>query len=403
MIIGNQGTSYQGQGAWLPGAGKVQTGMGDQREEAGVFEFLKNRNLIGLDIGTNAIKAVQLREKSDQFFLSNLSLMEIPPEIQDEADPVMRDEMLAKVLRQMFKENKIKIRNVVTSIAGDSVIVRYVKLPKMTEEELKNVISYEAEQYIPLAIDQVVLDFEILGEVEEEGVQKIEVLLVAAKEDIIDQHINVIKQAGLNPVLIDVDTFALQNAFEINYGKTAGETISLINIGAKLTTINILEDGVTHLTRDVAVAGNNFTREIQREFDTNFGEAEGLKVNDGQVLIESEDIMQMEIPKKEDDATRIGEAISPVLNKLVAEIQRSFDYYESSIRKKPVSRIVLSGGAAKLKNLDKYLAEKFDVTVELNDPFKEIIIPEKKFDLDFISRNAQQFNVGIGLALRQTE
>ncbi|MEW6516943.1 MAG: type IV pilus assembly protein PilM [candidate division FCPU426 bacterium] len=368
-----------------------------------MFQFLKSQNLIGLDIGTHTIKAVQLKKTPEQLQLVNLAFLEVPPEIQEEADPAVRDELLARTLKQLFKDNQITAKQVVTAISGDSVIVRYVKMPHMPEEELKNVINYEAEQYIPLAIDQMVLDFEILGEVEEEGAQKLEVLLVAAKEDVIDQHIHLLQMAGLSPSVIDVDTFALQNAFETNYGRIPDETISLINVGAKLTTINILENGVTHLTRDVAVAGNNFTREIQREFDVTFAQAEELKNQEGQVLVESEDLLQMEISKKEDNATRIGEAISPVLNKLVAEIQRSFDYYESTIRKKPISRIVLSGGAARLKNLDKYLAEKFNLKVEINDPFKEILIPDKKFDLDFIQRNAQMFNIAVGLALRSPE
>lgn len=381
----------------------VETFLGTFGEETRVFRFLKSQNLIGLDVGSHTIKAVQLKKTPEQIQLVSLAFLEVPPEIQEEADPAVRDELLARTLKQLFKESQITAKQVVTAVSGDAVIVRYVKMPHMPEEELKNVINYEAEQYIPLAIDQMILDFEVLGEVEEEGAQKLEVLLVAAKADVIEQHMHLLQMAGLSPALIDVDTFALQNAFETNYGRIPDETVSLINVGAKLTTINILENGVTHLTRDVAVAGNNFTREIQREFDVTFAQAEELKNREGQVLIESEDILQMEISKKEDNATRIGEAIAPVLNKLVAEIQRSFDYYESTIRKKPISRIVLSGGAARLKNLDKYLAEKFNLKVEVNDPFKEILIPEKKFDLDFIRRNAQMFNVAVGLALRDPE
>lgn len=368
-----------------------------------MLDFFKNRNLIGLDIGNQMIKAVQMKRKGDSLRLASIAVAEVPSEVQEEADPYIKNDLLADTIKQLFRDNDIKGTQVVTAIAGDAVIVRYVKLPYMSEDELKNVISYEAEQYIPLAIDQVILDFEVLGDLEEDGQRKIEVLLVAAKEEIIELHIALLKQTGLAPVVIDVDSFALQNAHEFNYGATEGETIALINIGAKLTTINILESGITHLTRDVAVAGNNFTREIQREFDLSFAEAEKLKKEEGEVLIESEDIMQMEIPKKEDNTTRIGEAVTPVLNKLVAEIQRSFDYYESSIRKSAVTKVILSGGTAQLKNLDKYLTEKLDVVVELNDPFKNILIPDKEFDLDYITANAQLFNIGVGLALRQME
>jgi type IV pilus assembly protein PilM len=368
-----------------------------------VFGLLKKSSIIGLDIGTQTIKAVQFNRKGETLRLTGLAMLEIPPEIQEEADPVTKNDQIANLIKNLIKDNDFHVKDVVTSIAGDSVIVRYVKLPHMSVEELRNVISYEAEQYIPLAIDQVVLDFQILGEIEEENQKKIEVLLVAAKEEIVDQHIQLLKQAGMNPVLIDVDSFALENSYELNYGKIQGETIGLIHIGAKLTTINILEDGITHLTRDVAVAGNNFTREIQREFSLSFSEAESLKCKEGEVLVETEDILQLEIPKKDDKTTRIGEAIVPVLNKLVAEIQRSFDYYESSIRKKKISRIMLSGGASRLKNLDKFLADKLEVQVELNNPFKNIEISEKDFDLNDLVRNAQIFNIGVGLALRQVE
>ncbi len=368
-----------------------------------MLDFFKNRNLIGLDIGNYMIKAVQMKRKGEALRLVSLAVAEVPAEVQEEADPYLKNDMLSACIKQLMKDNGIKGTRVVTAIAGDAVIVRYVKLPYMSEDELKNVISYEAEQYIPLAIDQVVLDFEVLGELDEDGQRKIEVLLVAAKEEIIEQHMALLKQTGLAPQVIDVDSFALQNCHEYNYGVVEEETIALINIGAKMTTINILEGGITHLTRDVAVAGNNFTREIQREFDLSFPEAEKMKKEEGEVLIESEDIMQMEIPKKDDKATKIADSFTPVLNKLVAEIQRSFDYYESSIKKSPVTRIILSGGTAQMKNLDKYLAEKLDVTVELNDPFKHIQISEKEFDLDYITANAQLFNIGVGLALRQME
>ncbi len=368
-----------------------------------MFGFLNKRGLIGLDIGNHSIKAVQLKGKGDKLRLGNLAMLEIPPEVQEEADSAVKNELLAETIKKLIKENDLGTKNVVTAISGDSVIVRYVKLPYMSEDELKNVITYEAEQYIPLAIDQVVLDFEVLGELEEDGQRKIEVLLVAAKEDIIDRHIDLLKRAGLTPVVIDVDTFALANAFDYNFERNEGETISLIHIGAKLTTINILENGVSHLTRDVAVAGNNFTREIQREFGISFIQAEELKFRAGEVLLESEDIMQMEIPAKDNETSRIGEAITPVLNKLVAEIQRSFDYYESSIRRGTISRIRLSGGTSRLKKIDKYLADKLNLAVEMNDPFQKIGIAEKEFDIGFITARAQMFNVVVGLALRQAE
>jgi len=367
-----------------------------------VFNFLKSRNLVGLDIGNHTIKLVHLKNKGVKLALAHLVIREIPPEVQEEADPDVKNDQLVELIKQIFKEQDLRIKDVVTSIPGDDVIVRYIKLPYMSEEELKNVIALETEQYIPLSIDQVVLDFTVLGELEEEGQKKLEVLLVAAKEEIVDRHLELLGRAGLNPFVLDVDSFALSNAFEHNYGRVSGETLGLINLGAKLTTINIVEDGVSHLTRDVAVAGNNFTREIQQEFSLSYAEAEELKRQQGQAQTETEDLIQFENQDVNNKSARIGDAITPVLNKLLAEIRRSFDYYESSIRKKPVSRIFLSGGTARLKNIDKYLAEKLNVPVEWNDPFKAIEISEA-FDRDFVTAHAPLLNVGLGLALRQSE
>jgi type IV pilus assembly protein PilM len=372
----------------------------DGFKEARVFNFIKTGNLIGLDIGSASIKAVQFKSVGEQLTLLNLALEEIPLEVQEETDPDIKNDLLAEIIRKLFKEHGIKSKDVVTALPGDDAIVRYVKLPFMSDEELKNVISYEAEQYIPLAIDQVVLDFDRLGEIEEDGQKKIEVLLVAAKEEIVDRHLDLLRRVGLNPAVIDVDSFALSNAFVRSYSNVEGETVGLIHVGAKLTTINIVEEGISHLTRDVQVAGNNFSREIQREFGMSLAEADELKCLQGKVLTETEDILQIEVPTTEDKSARVGEALNPLLNKLIAEIRRSFSYYESSIRKKPVSRIILSGGSARLKNFDKYLAEKLNVPVDFNDPFKAVQIPERFFDVDYIKANAQRFNVGVGLALR---
>jgi type IV pilus assembly protein PilM len=368
-----------------------------------VLDLFKNRNWIGLDIGNHAIKLVQLRSRGGKLALVNLALRAIPSEVQEEADPEAKLDLIAEHIKALFKEHDLRTRDVVTSLPGDDAIVRYVKLPHMSEEELRNVIALETEQYIPLSIDQVVLDFSVLGELEEEGQKKLEVLLVAAKEEIVDRHLDLLARANLNPVALDVDAFALGNAFEHNYGQLPGETVGLIHLGARLTTINILEDGVSHLTRDVAVAGNNFTREISREFGMGFAEAEELIREQGQAQTETEDLIQIESPGANDQTARIGDTLAPVLNKLLAEIRRSFDYYEGSIRKKPVSRILISGGAARLKNLDKYLTEKLNVPVEANDPFRAIEVSDRLFDRNFVTTHAPLFNVGLGLALRQVE
>jgi type IV pilus assembly protein PilM len=247
----------------------------------------------------------------------------------------------------------------------------------------------------------VVIDFQILGELDEDNQKKIEVLLVAAKEEMVDDHIAVLKNAKLKPRVIDVDSFAMQNAYEQNYGIDQGQTVALINIGAKITTINVIEDGISHFTRDFSVAGNQFTKEIQREFNLSFAQAEELKRQQGAVTIESDEIMLTRMPDKDDRSMRISEAVTPVLNKMLSEFRRSFDFYENSIKRKPVSKVVLSGGGARLKNIDRFFADKLGVPTELGDPFKTIEIP-RSVDLDQLKSMAPALMVGMGLALRKS-
>lgn len=362
---------------------------------------LFGKQLVGLDIGSNTIKLVQLKESGKGWQLVSYAVQEISSEAVEELDPDLKETVLTEALKKLFKSHKISNKNVVTAVSGDAVIVRYVKLPFMTEDELRNVIAYEAEQHIPLPIDQVVIDFHILGEVQDENQKKLEVLLVAAKEEMIDLHIRLLQNAGLKSNVIDVDSFAMENSYEANYGIEAGETVALINIGAKITTINVIEDGVSHLTRDFTVAGNQFTKEIQREFNLSFSQAEELKKQQGAIVIENDEITLTRMPDKEDRSFRISEAITPALNKMLSEIKRSFDFYENSIKKKPITKVVLSGGSAKLKNIDKFLADKLGIPVSLSDPFKNVQAHLREAELDKLKEDASMLVVGVGLALRK--
>src|SRR5665213_1698527 len=195
--------------------------------------------LIGVDIGTSSVKLVQVVPNGkDRWVLQSYAIQDLSDEAVEEIDADLRPAVVGLALKKAFKASKMKGRHVVTAVSGDAVIVRYVKLPFMTPAELKNVISYEAEQHIPLPIDQVVLDHHILGTVEEDNQKKLEVLLVAAKSEMVDEHLSLLKAARLKPAVIDVDSFAMENAYLANYGVEKGQTVALVNIGAKTTTIN---------------------------------------------------------------------------------------------------------------------------------------------------------------------
>jgi len=363
---------------------------------------LFSKAIVGLDIGTSSVKIIQLKLVGKQYQLNAMGMAEIPKETLEAKNSDIQKGALIEAIKRAFKESGIKTKKVVTSLSGDSVIIRYVKLPFMTPEELRGAISKEAEQYIPLNIDQVVLDFQILGETQEDGQRKLDVLLVAAKVDVVDQHILLLKAAGLTSMVIDIDAFALQNAFEINRLEPNEETIALINIGASLTTINILEGINTRFTRDIPVAGNDFTKEIQKEFNLKFSEAEELKKSHGAISMEEDDFSLSTVSQKDDRVLRMSDVMTPVLNKLLGEIRRSFDYYETQARKKTVERVVLLGGSARLKNVNRFLANKLGIPVEIFSTFRNV---ESQKGIDPEQMAEKEFHMGVclGLALRQVE
>ena len=361
-----------------------------------------SKSIVGLDIGTSSVKAAQLKFTGSQWQVVSMGMAEIPRDSLENKNQDAQRSVLIETIKRVLKESGVKTKKVVTSLSGDSVIIRYVKLPFMTPDELRGAISREAEQYIPLNIDQVVLDFQILGETQEDGQRKLDVLLVAAKVDVVDQHLLLLKSAGLTPMVIDIDAFALQNAYEINRLDPSEETVALINIGASLTSINILEGNNTRFTRDVPVAGNDFTKEIQKEFNLKFSEAEELKKSHGAISMEEDDFSLSSVSHKDDRVLRMSDVMTPVLNKLLGEIRRSFDYYETQARKKTVERVILLGGSARLKNVNRFLANKLGIPVEQFSAFRNVE-PAKNIDAEQIAEKEFHMGVCLGLALRQAE
>lgn len=361
-----------------------------------------SKTIVGLDVGTSSVKIIQLKPSGNQWQLAAMGMAEIPNDSLEVKNQDVQRSTIIESIKRVFKESGIKTKKVVTSLSGDSVIIRYVKLPFMTAEELRGAIQKEAEQYIPLNIDQVVLDFQILGETQEDGQKKLDVLLVAAKIDVVDQHLSMLKSAGLSPIIIDVDAFALQNAYEINRLEPTEETVALINLGASLSTINILEGSNTRFTRDIPVAGNDFTKEIQKEFNLKFSEAEELKKSHGAISMEEDDFSLSSVSQKDDRVLRMSDAMTPVLNKLLGEIRRSFDYYETQARKKTVERVILLGGSARLKNVNRFLANKLGIPVEHFAAFRNVE-PLKTVDSEQLADKEFHMGVCLGLALRQAE
>ena len=352
------------------------------------------KNLIGLDIGSYGIKLVQLKGFGKKTALVKCVAKTFSTVSIQELSPIDRMNLITGDLKKIIKENKITEKRVATAVSGNSVIVRYVKFPKMTPAELDKSIQFEAEPYIPFDIKEVNISTYIIGDIMEENSQKMETVLVAAKKDILQERIDLIEKSGLKAAVIDVDAFALENVNEFNRKGTEedSETVMLLNIGASTSNINILEKGVSKVVRDLFVAGNSLTNAIQRGMQLDFTTAEKVKKEKGIIISEEGKAMENE------DDIQFSMCMLPVLQELVGEIQRSIDYYQSPTEgEMRVEKIILSGGSALLKNIDRYLAKELNIPVEIDDPFKKI---NSRGAAGNWEEMIPMFSVALGLALR---
>src|SRR6187549_3882273 len=306
--------------------------------------FNKSRSVVGLDIGSSAVKAVELKASGKGFRVAAYGSEPIPPDsIVDGA--IIDSAAVAEAIRRVFESKAFKTKEVAASLSGNAVIVKKISLPVMTATELDESIYWEAEQYIPFDIQDVNLDYQILdhgGGPDSKGTM--EVLLVAAKKEKIADYTGVISQAGRVPVVVDVDAFALQNAFEINYGLEPDAVVVLLNAGASAINVNILQGDQSVFTRDISMGGNAYTEAVQKELDVPYHLAEELKKG-----------------TPVDGAT--FEEVKPVLHAMtenvLLEIQKTFDFYKASAASDQINRIVVSGGASRVEDFRELLQQRF--------------------------------------------
>ncbi len=352
------------------------------------FSFLPRQGLIGLDIGSGAIKLVQLKKSGKGYKLEKFGIKELDPEWIVEGS-ISNPGKVVSEIKALLEEQKVHVKNVALSVSGHSVIVKRIQLPLMTEDELAESIRWESEQHIPFDIKDVNMDYHVLGKIEnQEGPAQMDVALVAVKKDKLQEYTGLATDAGLTPVVVDVDAFTLGNMYEANYEIKEGEIIALINMGASVMNINILKGGNFAFTRDISIGGNRYTETIQRELNVDLHTAEGAK-RTGQIEnVDPEALL----------------AIIHSLNVEVAnEIVRSFDYYKTTAMDKNIDRIFMGGGASKLPDLISQISEKSGLPVEAVNPFKNVQVQGKSFDPDFIKEIAPLAAVGVGLAMRSAK
>jgi type IV pilus assembly protein PilM len=355
------------------------------------LSFLRSKDILGIDLGSTSVKIVQLSgRKVVRWHYEELSTKDAAPEVpMGERAPVY-----TQIINNFLTANKKHAKTAAISVSGNSVIVRYVKLPKLTHAELEKTIQFEAEPYIPFAIPEVNMGFHILGDVIEEGQTKMETVLVAAKKDIIEQRLGIINSVGLRPSIVDVDAFSLESAYGLAFPPgQESETALLINIGANVTTMIIMENGLSRVVRDVFIAGNTINKSLQRIFDCSFEEAEALKKK-GQILV-TPDEKEATLAQDDQDALQVSNTIVTVMKDLVAEIQRSLDFFLSQNPDRQVNRILLCGGSSKITGIDRYFSQELRLNVEKFDPFSSLLgndMPEPDV--------RAAFAVALGLATR---
>jgi len=340
-------------------------------------------SMVGVDVGSSSVKAVELQGKSGDFQLLSLGFEAL------QSDSVVDGQIIelnavSNAIGNIFNEHKIKSTKVAAGVNGHSVIVKNIVLPQMTDDELQESFAWHAEEHIPFDITDVNLDYHVTSRTDD----AIHVLMAACKRDKIANLKQAIQLAGKQPAVIDVDAFALQNCYELNYEPTPGQVVALLNIGASTTNINILNGAQSVFTRDATFGGNQYTSLLQKELGLTFDQAESVKRG-------------MSLPEGADQR-EIGPILDTVSDILALEIQKTMDFYRATAEdgESAVQSILVSGGGSKLTGLVEFLSNRFEIPVEMFDPFRKIRVDARGFDPEYMREIVPEMAIAVGLALR---
>jgi len=343
----------------------------------------RSRVTVAVDIGSNVVKCLRIDHSGEAPMITHFAMVDLLPEAIVEGEIMDRD-MVVEAIRECFARSGIQETQVMSAVGGRSVIVKKILTDKMTTADAKEAILWEAEQHVPFDIDDISLDFQIVKD--DVGANQMEILLVAAKKETISEHAALLRDAGLTPVLVDVDAFAVQNCFEVAEGGPQEQVVGLLNVGADVTSVCIVENGVPYFTRDLAVGTNRFVEEFQRRF--NLGDEDARRV--------------VADPDTQDEisADDIAAVVADVAEDLGTGIERSLSFLRTSGDAESIDRIVLTGGGGRFPGLADYLREHHEIEVEEGDPLAGIDYdPEIFTDYD-TDRISPLLAVSIGLGLR---
>lgn len=358
-----------------------------------MFGWTREKGLVGLDIGSYAVKAVELRTRrkggSTAYEVAKIGYEVLPHDAIVEGT-IIDSAAVAETIRLLFDENKLANKDVVISISGNSVIIKKISLPVMEKQELAESIIWEAKHNIPYPYEETNVDYAVLKPARTHDEKMLDILLVAAKKDKIANYSNSVSQARKNLQAIEVDVFALQNALELNYPELfADKTVAMINMGANITNVVIIERGTPQLFRDLSLGGYFFTENMRKELNINFEEAEKLLKG---------------LPGRTVPADQVSTVLAMNVRDLLDEMEKTFSFYEASEKKeRRIEQILLCGGLANVPGMVNAFEQKFRIRAEIFNPFRAVAFDEDKFDPIFFNEMAPIFGVAVGLSTRTAE
>jgi type IV pilus assembly protein PilM len=345
----------------------------------------EGKNLVGVDIGTSSIKVCQLKEARKGYALIRFGYTPLPAQTIVDGH-VMNSQAVVEGLHRVFAEARIKQKDVALSISGQAVIIRKITVPLMTAAELDEQIQWEAEQHIPFDIKDVHVDYEVLRRRPEAG--QMDLLLVAAKRDEINDYTQIARTARLKPLVIDIDAFTVQNLFEYTRGIPPDQTFAVINVGASLASINIISRGYSAFTRDIANGGNYITEQIQKQLGVTFEQAEEFKIA---AVVGGSASVPAQVPQ----------VVDVVCDSIAGEIQRSLDFFLATSGEPEMHRIFLTGGSSNIPSLSVAIGRRSRVNVEVIQPMENIAVDAKEVNTQALQARAAQLCVALGLAMRK--
>ena len=344
----------------------------------------KEQYPIGIDIGSHAIKICQVAKSGDTFKLLSLGSAKLPEGAVE--DGILQEpEEVAKIITTLLTNLRIKEKKVAISISGYSVIVKKINLAVMGRKALDEYIQTEVGQYIPFDIEDVYLDYQDLHTNTEEY-DRTDVMLVAAKKEVVDGYLSLLHSAGLKVVIVDIGGFALENIYDANYG--LGENVALVDIGATKMSINIVSEGISVLARDVVIGSRQLTDQIQNRFGVTIDEAEGLKIG------------YEPVEEKQKD---LDEIFANTCTQWALELKKAIDLYYTNNPDMALNKIILSGGGSRIQGLDQFFADEIGLQVETLNPFLRIQAESKNIDQEYLKYIGPEMAIALGLAIRPSE